>query len=650
MTEQRSIRTPLRRILKISIITILALTASWFLLPPILDNTPLVKAPLESYLSSQFDAPVKLGQFAFTTWKGALDMSISSMDILAPETNKYLVQCDDIRLKILPWQLVFGSRRTKRLHVGRIEVSSPLEKAEKYLNMRGYISKSLLNSGSPVPSDTDLVFKDIDMEIKSKGEEWIAGAQGNCDLGIADNSRFQTAMILNPRTRQIRLNPLILKGTRRITQHFIDMNTGELVEQKHATPMCLTVSGRISPHEVILPHINLTIDTCQILSQVHVVSNNLNFSLDINRQTLTNLGRIFRTRSPNNSLEGIDVHIKSHTKNDDGILVTKGFFGVEKGMIQNLAFSDGMLTINMINDRLTALMYNGMVWNGHSHITLYEEDGIEGEEGSATNKILHGILATRNIDLNAFLNRFDTVPARSGGEINMNYTFELDNTGISEFLADRSQILNRMRGEGQVSISNCYLGYFLTDSWQLSDKIPELLKNYLGLAANLTGTGLSMPVIRQLLKNLNIKMPREITTSIAIDEGVLSTPELSAKTPLGIISGSGICESDGALDYRVAIELKEDLMKQYGDHPLLLFFMEDERILLPIRLTGKLSRPRVELDMTDEEREEFEEEAIKIITAFVQKKLTGKSPGEENPENMKQMEKTVRSIIRKLLY
>ena len=159
-----------------------------------------------------------------------------------------------------------------------------------------------------------------------------------------------------------------------------------------------------------------------------------------------------------------------------------------------------------------------------------------------------------------------------------------------------------------------------------------------------------MPVIRQLLKNLNIKMPREITTSIAIDEGVLSTPELSAKTPLGIISGSGICESDGALDYRVAIELKEDLMKQYGDHPLLLFFMEDERILLPIRLTGKLSRPRLELDMTDEEREEFEEEAIKIITAFVQKKLTGKSPGEENPENMKQMEKTVRSIIRKLLY
>jgi hypothetical protein len=640
---------PWRRIIKISIITVCILTASWFLLPPILDNTPIVKAPLEAYLSKQFNAPVELGQFAFTTWNGSLDATISSMDIIHPKTNRYIAQCDDIRLKLLPWQLFFGTRKTKRLHIGRIQIISPMRTIEEYLKERKYISMSYFTAENS-PPDTELIFKDIDMEIKSNGKEWIAGAEGSCDLTMIDNAGFQTAVVLDPTLKQVRLNPLHIRGTRRLTQRYVDMETGELIESEHETPLRLTISGRMSPHEVTLPHITLNVDNCQILSRISAVSNTLDATLDIHNQTLTNLGHIFRIRTKQNMLEGIDLHIKSRTDTANGNLVTDGILCVRKGVVQNLPFSDGSITVNFVNDRLTSLMSHGDVWSGNSHITLFEDNGNPGNGISTTNRVLRGKLVTRNVDLNAFLSRLTDVPARSGGEISMDYHFELANTGISEFLTDRSQLINRMRGTGYVSISNCYLKYFTTDRWQLSRKIPTLLKNYLSLSANLTGTGLSLPIIQELLKEIDIRMPRELKTRIAIEDGALSTPEIRAVTPLGIVSGEGTCEAEGELDYRVGIQLNDELMEKYGQHPLLAFFMENERIVLPIRLTGSLSRPQVDLDMTEEERAEFEEEAIKIITAYVQQKLTDVEGEERAREDSERLEKTIRSIIRKFLY
>lgn len=642
-------KMPWRKISKISIITVCILTASWFLLPPILDNTPIVKVPLEAFLSKQFNAPVALGQFAFTTWNGSLDITISSMDIIHPETNRYIAQCDDIRLKLLPWQLLFGTRKTKRLHIGRIEIISPLRTIEEYLKERKYLSRSFFTADNS-PPDTDLVFKDIDMEIKSNGREWIAGAEGSCDLTTIDNAGFQTAVVLNPATQQIRINPLHIRGIRRHTQHRVDLDTGELIETEHEIPLRLTISGRISPHEVIIPHITLNVDNCQLLSRVTAVSNTLDVTLDIHNQTFTNLGHIFRTRTAHNTLEGIDLHIKSRTDTTNGNLVTEGILCVRNGVIQNLPFSDGSITVNFVNDRLTSLMSHGNIWSGNSHITLFEDYDNPGSGAAATNKILRGKLVTRNVDLNAFLSRFTDVPARSGGEISMDYSFELANTGISEFLADRSQFINRMRGNGYVSISNCYLKYFTTDRWQLSRKIPQLLKNYLSLSANLTGSGLSLPLIRELLKEIDVRMPRELKTRIAIQDGALSTPEIRAVTPLGTVSGEGTCEAEGELDYRMGIQLNQELMEKYGQHPLLMFFMKDDRIVLPIHLTGSLSRPQVELDMTEEERAEFEEESIKIITEYVQQKLTEIEGEESARKDSERLEKTIRSIIRKFLY
>jgi hypothetical protein len=640
---------PWRRTIKISIITVCILTASWFLLPPILDNTPIVKAPLEAYLSKQFNAPVELGQFAFTTWNGSLDATISSMDIIHPETNRYIAQCEDIRLKLLPWQLFFGTRKTKRLHIGRIQILSPLRTIEEYLKERDYISTSYFTAENS-PPDTELVFKDIDMEIKSTGKEWIAGAEGSCDLTTIDDASFQTAVILDPVLKQIRINPLHIRGTRRFTQRHVNMDTGELIERENETPLRLTISGRMSPHEVTLPHITFIVDNCQILSKVSAVSNTLDATLDIHNQTFTNLGHIFRTRTMRNALEGVDLHIKCRTDITNGNLVTDGILCVRKGVIQNLPFSDGSITVNFVNDRLTSLMSHGDVWSGNSHITLFEENGNPDSDPSGTNRILRGKLVTRNVDLNAFLSRLADVPASSGGEISMDYSFELENTGISEFLADRSQLINRMRGTGYVSISNCYLKYFATDRWQLSRKIPQLLKNYLSLSANLTGSGLSLPIIQELLKEIDVRMPRELKTRIAIKDGALSTPEIQAVTPLGIVSGEGTCEEEGELDYRMGIQLNEKLMEQYGQHPLMAFFMEDDRIILPVRLTGSLSRPQVELDMTEEERAEFEEEAIKIITEYVQQKLTEVEGEESAKKDTERLEKTIRSIIRKFLY
>ncbi len=230
----------------------------------------------------------------------------------------------------------------------------------------------------------------------------------------------------------------------------------------------------------------------------------------------------------------------------------------------------------------------------------------------------------------------------------MNYSFDIANTGISDLFSDSSRLIQNMSGQGDISLSNCYLGYFASDRWQMSQKIPTLLKNYLSLSANLTGAGSSMPLIKELMKEINLKMPREITTSLELKNGSFNTREIYARTPLGTLHGKGSCAAEGDLDYTMKLTLAEPLKEKYGDNPLLEFFTNNDQILFPMKLTGTLSHPKVDLDLTDDQRAEFEERAIEVITEFVQRKLARERGEEGSRIDTHQLEKTIRSLIRKL--
>ena len=103
-----------KKILKISLISILSLIIIWMLLPPLIANTPLVTAPIEKDLAKKFDANVDVQKIEISNWTLSPKIKIYSIDFYEKNTNVFLAYVDNINFRLNPFYLLIGKVKTKK--------------------------------------------------------------------------------------------------------------------------------------------------------------------------------------------------------------------------------------------------------------------------------------------------------------------------------------------------------------------------------------------------------------------------------------------------------------------------------------------------------------------------------------------------------
>ncbi|GEM_PF-2429250 len=615
----------------------------WFLIFPLIANSGMVKDHVETTMSERLNVKVETGKISFSNWGKLLKVNANAVNLLNAEDDTFIAYVDGIYFELSPLYILFGERHLKNIKVNRLDIELPPVSLQKFMLSKGYLSKAFYKSSMKFKDDS-MSFQNIDIKIKPTDSKLEITATGDCEIPFFKDSAFEFSGVYNSLNDHLEINCFHLWGNRMIDQRKFVSNT--IVRTVLETPISLDVSGEITKEYIDLPKIHLMVDLCQGIASFKKTRNGISFNMNVNNQDFPNIGRLFKTRSQNEKLQGINFLLEAKTSKEDK-LVSEGRLTAKKGTLRGVPFENADLKFVSVNDRITSLDSFAKVWNGSLKLNLKEENR-KSAKGSWRN--LSGELYSSGVDLNDCLNSIERMPALAGGGLTLSLDFDFENLGVGEFLTKKLPEFNFEHAKGMVIISNAYLSHFSNEDWQTSPEIPRLVKDFLSMAGNITESSVSIPLLNKFIKDLALNKPRTLKTSVVIDNGKLSTPEVFADTPVGELLAKGACDSNDVMNYKIQLRLNKKIFDEYHDNPILSLFRKDKIIELPIILSGELSSPDVKLNLNKDEREELEKRLTEIITERLVKTLKKREPDfKETDAIKKRIEKTIRSVIKRLL-
>lgn len=630
-----------KRVLKI-LYVLLILLIVWTLLPAVIANSPLVVKPIEKNLSEKFDAKVDVQKVEISNWTLAPKIKISSIDFYEKNTNIFIAYVDNLKLQINPLYLLIGKIKTKKINIGRVDVELPSQIIQRYLLKHKYISKPIFsNSFSSVEQYMSFLNSVIKFDVSNRCE--VVEVKSDCEIPFMREVILSFSYIKNLRDGTIKINDFHAGGIRSIQK--LNFENGKPALYTLELPIDINLHGFINSNEINIAPIKISVDTCVINAKYSKNITGSFVNIKAIDQNLNRIERLFKTRTKNNKLTDISFDINSHAIAGNAKMITDCKIKIRNGIFRNVPFNNFNMNFNLQNDKILAFDSNVKVWGGNLALNLFNKISTDG----LTN-LLTGELSASDTDLNACLSELSRIPAKAGGEFNFDIKFEVENSGIAEFINKKLSQLAFTRGTGEISLSNAYLKYFATDTWQETKEIPKIVRRFLKLAANMTGAPLSIPILKKLLKHLDMNKPRTVFAKLFIDNGNLTAPEIQAETSVGTLLAAGTCSKAGDLNYQIQIHLNDDIIDKYGNHPLLSMFLKGKNIELPVTLAGTLEEPNVQLNLTPEQRIIFEERLTEIVTKYVKDKLLSKEEKAEiTEENMNFIKKTVKSLIKRFL-
>ena len=636
------------RLLKRAGITALALGAGWFLLPVILGGTELAEVPVEYYLGRQLGAQADIHGMTVSTWHGSPEISIDSVELVDNVSTQFVAYSDSVRLRLSFWHLVIGRIKTTIGTAGRVDVELPTELLQRYLLSHGYLSRPLLEV-HPAGLRQYLSLRDITFDLSS-GAAWFVTAAGGSDAPFLRNTRFEFAGSVLPAAHRVTITRAAIRGTRVVEKR---SRAGQSVSSiELAAPFSLEAAGVIEGCSADFPRIACTLDTLSLSASLRKGPGSLVIQLDAVSQSIDRVACIVPGMDWASVLSNLDLHVTSTLDPVSGRLATEASLSVDAGCLQFVPFTGGSLSAVLDNDRVTTFSILANTWGGFAHATLMDT-GAEPGQAAASNRVLIGKVAVRDVNLNGCVGTFSPLPTRSDGSLNFDFMFDMENMGIAEFLRRELREFEFLNGQGSLSLSNACLEFFATEEWLESPSMPQVVRNVLGLAANLTGSAVTVPMLAKVIKEADFSMPRSVAIKLVVRNGVVTTPEVTAVTPLGTLEAHGQCDASGSLLYRIQLRLWPAYVAKYGDQPVIAMFRKGDILEFPVKITGSIGRPRVELDLTDQERDEFENRVMQVIENYVRKRLdatSGAKPDEDTVrKEMKRMEDMLRGMIRKLL-
>ncbi len=615
----------------------------WFLVFPIVANTGIMKEHLESILSKRLNVKVETGKVSFSNWGKFIKINANSVNLLDAEDDSFIAYMDGIHFELSPLYVLFGEEYLKHIKINRLDIELPAVSIQKFMFSKGYLSRTFYKSSLKFKDDS-MSFQNIDIKVKPIDSKLQIAATGDCEIPFFKDAAFEFSGIYNSVKDHLDIDCFHLWGNRIIDKREFISNT--IVRSVLETPVRVDISGEITKEYVDLPDIHLMLDLCQGIAAFKKSKSGLSFNININNQDFPNVGRLFKTRSRNEQLRGVNFQLRAHTSKENQ-LISKGSLTAEKGTLRGVPFESASLDFVAVNDRITALESSARFWNGYGYINLLEEVR---RSAKGSRKNLVGEIYSSGIDLNDCLSSMVRVPALTGGGLTLKLDFDFENLGIGEFLTKKLPEFNFEHATGMIILSNAYLSHFSDQEWQSSPEIPGLVKDYLGIAGNITESSVSIPLLNKFIKKLSLNKPRTLKTSVIIENGKLSTPEVFADTPVGELIAKGSFGSNDVMNYKIQLRLNKNISDEYYDNPILSMFRKDKIIELPIILSGELSRPDVKLNLNEEEQKEFEKRLTDIIAERLTKSMKKRDPDFVESDNIKErIKKTIRSVIKRLL-
>jgi len=615
----------------------------WMILPAIIANTPLITGPIERNLSKKFNAKVNVEKVRISNWTLRPKVRISTIDFYEKDTNLFLAFVDNVNMQLSPLSLLTGEINTEKITISRVDVELPSLIIQRYLLANKYISKTILDE-SMNKIDRFMSFVDGVISIdKSNGWD-VVSVDSKCEFPFMSEAGISFRYAIDSENDIIKIQKFHASGIRSIER--LDFTRGNSSRYTLDLPIDIDFEGTIKDKVINISPIKLTLEMCIINAAYTKNSSGTFFYVTAKDQNFNRIERLFKTRTKNNKLTDVSFQLNSHASSTRKEMLTDCSVQVRKGIFRNVPFENFSTKVNLLNDRINSFNCNVDTWNGKFHLDLLNKT----DTRDSTNNTLTGHISAGRVDLNACLSEMSRIPARTGGEFNFNIDFDVENIGIANFIHSKLLQLDFTHGTGDICLSNAYLKYFATENWGATHEVPKIVRRFLNLIANMTGAPLSLPILNKLIKQLEINKPRTVFAKIQINNGNLTSPEIKAETTVGTLFANGTCTDTGELNYHLRIDLNEDVIEKYGSHPLLSIFLKDNTVELPVILVGTLDQPDVQLNMTLEQQELFEEKLTDIVTEYVENNLLKKEEKVElTDDNLKSIKKTVKSLIKRFL-
>ncbi|MCK5851772.1 hypothetical protein KAH27_01975 [bacterium] len=635
-------KTRLLKVCRIIIFSIISFFVLWIILPSIIANTSLVTKPIESKLSNFFNAKVTVQKIKISNWTLTPKLKISSIDFYEKNTNLFIAFVDNVSMNLSPFSLLAGNIKTKEITVSRIDVELPSLIIQRQLLKHNYILKPFLDE-SINKIDQYMSFVNCVIKINESNKWNMVNVNSECEMPFISEAGISFNYTASPENDIIKIHEFHASGIRSIER--LDFRKDKAAFYTLDLPIDIYFTGTVKSNNINISPIKLTLETSVINAAYNKNSTGSFLNINAADQNFNRIERLFKTRTQNNKLVDVSFQLNSHVSSASEKMLTDCSVQIKNGVFRNVPFKNYSMSFNLINDKINRFESSVNAWSGNLHLNLLNKTA-----GNSTNNTLVGHISATRGDLNACLSELSSIPARAGGEFNFNIDFDVNNIGIAEFIYNKLAQLDFNQGSGEICLSNAYLKYFAGERWQSTREIPKIVRRFLNLAANMTGAPLSLPILNKLIKQFKMNTPRTVFAKLQIKNGNLTAPEIKAETSVGTLFANGTCSDAGALNYNLKIDLNEDIIKKYGDHPLLSMFLNDNTLELPVLLTGSLDQPDVQLNLSPEQRALFEERLTDIVMEYIEDKLLKEEDkADVSEENLESIQKTVNGLIKRFL-
>ena len=122
--------------------------AVWFIVPPMISDTPVLIRPLERMIGRTFGVRCDIQHARLTLATGWPTISISTMDVYRRDSDAFLAFVDSVDAEFVLWRLLIGSVKTRSMTIARIEVDAPFARLHHFFMQRGFLSHPVMNEAS----------------------------------------------------------------------------------------------------------------------------------------------------------------------------------------------------------------------------------------------------------------------------------------------------------------------------------------------------------------------------------------------------------------------------------------------------------------------------------------------------------------------
>lgn len=617
--------------------------ALFFLLPPLITGNFLFRDYLEGRLTEVTGLRAEIQSISVSSWSGRFRISIPALDFFEPgENGRPVTTLDNVRCEMYPWQIISPLFGLQNGTVRDLQICSSGKQLRALLARFPYMDLDAL----PVWEDEsrDASLRRINFQIKRREGGLGFSLRTDVECPALNDAFFLTDGLFVPGSGRLELESLLFQGLRHTVRRAV--KDGRIAEVVTDIPFSLSCDAVLGRDLALLRNISFEADRLRLEGSLDMKGEDLRFDLESRgdfTEKLAALCSLDRRVSRFNSLKG-----RVEGKGDAGkrLLLTEGRLAFKDGFMLGVALTNAALTFSARNDHLTALDMQTGFWQGKALVKALESRTGDGQ------RLLKADFKLENLAMASLLEHFRYKVKMPQGRLSLDTELYLTNGTLSAFLSQGEETLSRLYGTGSVKAENVNLAGFTGADFQ-EGEVPLLLRRILGTGATIAAAKEEVPFLQQIMQALEKEKLRNYSASFNIREGAIRTPATVLSGNIGEVLASGECSLTGDISYKISLKLNEKLSEHYAKQPLASMFMQGRNITIPIKLGGDLARPKATLDLTEEQRAEFEERTLKLVTDFYQDKIKSTAARfldkEEMGDVMQRIESSVKDLLKKLL-